>query len=109
MCVCVCLCVSLCVFVCVCVCVCVYMCVCVCVYYYTNVMVFCSADCWTDHKLVYATLRFHPFLRKHTSCRQKRFNVGPLQNGEFVQKFVSHVTQLLESVWVEEADGQTHC
>ena len=70
-------------------------------------MVFRSAECWTDHRLVCATLRLHPVFRKQTSCRQKRFNVGPLHNGEFVQKFVSHVIQLLEDVWDGEADGQT--
>ena len=69
-------------------------------------MVFRSAECWMDHRLVCATLRLHPVFRKQISCRQKRFNVGPLHNGEFGQKFVSHVIQLLEDVWDGEADGQ---
>ena len=64
-------------------------------------MVFRSAECWMDHRLVCATLRLHPVFKKQTSCRQKRFNVGPLYNGEFVQKFVS---QLLEDVWDGEAE-----
>ena len=48
-------------------------------------MVFCSTECWTDHRLVWATLRPHPLFRRRTSCRNKRFNVGPLHNEEYVQ------------------------
>ena len=32
-----------------------------------DLLVFCSDDCWTDHKLVCATLRFHPLFSKCTS------------------------------------------
>ena len=45
--------------------------------------------------------------RKRTSCRQKRFNVSPLHNTEFVQKFVGCVANLLEGVWDEDVDSQT--
>ena len=38
--------------------------------------------------------------------KKKRFNVGPLHD-ECVQKFVSHVTRHLETVWDKKADGQT--
>ena len=73
----------------------------------TDAMVFRSAECWTDHRLVCATLRLLPAFRKQTSCRWGRFDVGPLHDGKFVQKFVSCVTQLLGDVWDGEADGQT--
>ena len=75
--------------------------------YCTDAMVFRSAECWTDHRLVCATLRLLPAFRRQTSCRRGRFNVGPLHDGEFVQKFVSRVTRLLGDVWDGEADGQT--
>ena len=75
--------------------------------YCTDAMVFRSAECWTDHRLVCATLRLLPVFRKQTSCRQGRFNVGPFHDREFVQKFVSRVTRLLRDVWDGEADGQT--
>ena len=75
--------------------------------YCTDAMVFRSAECWTDHRLVCATLRFLPAFRRQISCRRGQFNVGPLHDGEFVQNFVSRVTQLLGDVWDGEADGQT--
>ena len=49
-------------------------------HYCSDAEVFCSAECWTDHKLVCATLGLHPVSRKRTIYRQKRFNVGPLYN-----------------------------
>ena len=76
-------------------------------HYCSDAEVFCSAECWTDHKLVCATLGLHPVFRKRTICRQKRFNVGPLHNTQFVQRFVGQVTKLLEGVWVEDVDSQT--
>ena len=70
-------------------------------------MVFRSAECWTDHSLVCATLRLAPVFRKRPSCEQRRFNVGPLRNEEFAKRFARHVSQLLGDVWGEQADGQT--
>ena len=71
--------------------------------YCTDAMVFRSAECWTDHRLVCATLRLAPVFRKRPSCEQKRFNVGPLRTKE---GFVCDVAQLLGDVWDEQADGQ---
>jgi len=72
--------------------------------YCSDVQVFHSAECWTDYKLV---CRLRSVLKKRLSCKQKRFNVDPLKNREFVKKFVHHVTQLLKEMWDQKADGHT--
>ena len=70
-------------------------------------MVFLSAECWTDHRLVCATLRLQSVFKKQTPCRQRRYNVAPLNNIEFAKEFGDHVAQLLEVVWDRQADGET--
>ena len=68
---------------------------------------FRSAQCWTDHLLLCATMSFIPITHKKSSCRHCRFNVFPLRNTTFASQFVDHVVNLVKSRWDDDADGLT--
>jgi len=73
----------------------------------TDVTVLQSAQCWTDHLLLCATLSFVPVAQRKSSHRRHKFNVGPLKNTNFVSKFTDHVVGLVRSKWNDDADGLT--
>ena len=67
---------------------------------------FRSAQCWTDHLLLCATMSFIPVTHKKSSCRHRRFNVFPSKNTTFASQFVDHVVlHLVKSRWDDDADG----
>ena len=70
----------------------------------TDVTVFRSAHCWTDHLFLCATLSFIPIVQQNSSCRSHRFNVVPLKNATFVSQFTDHVVSLVRS---NDVDGLT--
>ena len=73
----------------------------------TDVTVFRSAQYWTDHLLLCATLGFIPVVQRKSSCRSRRFNVVPLKNATFVSRYTDRVVSLVRSNWNDDADGLT--
>ena len=65
----------------------------------TDVTVFHSAQCCTDHKLFCATLRYSPVVKQRSflSKARRRFNVAPLADNSFVSRFTDHVMHLVNS------------
>ena len=73
----------------------------------TDATVFRSAQCWTDHLLLCATMSFIPVTHKKLSGRHRRLNFFPLRNTTFASRFVDRVVHLVKSRWDDNADGLT--
>ena len=73
----------------------------------TDVTVFCSAQCWMDHKLLCATLKYAPVVKQRSflSKGRRRFNVAPLADSSFASRFTDHVVHLVNSNWCAAVDG----
>ena len=69
-------------------------------------LLYFALQCWTDHKLLCATLKYAPVVgRRSLSSGRRRFNVTSLADDSFVSQFTDHVVQLVESRWCSAVDG----
>ena len=73
----------------------------------TDVTVFHSAQCWTDHKLLSATLKYAPVVKRKFFLLKgrRRFNIAPLTDSSFVSRFTDHVVHLVNSRCCAAVDG----
>ena len=73
----------------------------------TDVTVFCSAQCWMDHKLLCATLKYAPVVKRKSflSKGRRRFNIAPLGDSSFASRFTDRVVYLVNSRWCAAVDG----
>ena len=60
----------------------------------TDVTVFCSTQCWTDHKLLCAALKYDPVVGQTSFSSRRRFNVALLGDEGFVSRFTDHVVHI---------------
>ena len=58
-----------------------------------------SADCWTDHKLARAKLRFSVSVKRNRASGRVRFAVGQLQDSEVRGDYQEKVCAAVESGW----------
>ena len=65
----------------------------------SDVSVFRSADCWTDHKLLRGQLRISLSVRKSRLVMRKRFAVGALKDEKVCESFNEKVCENIESIW----------
>ena len=64
-----------------------------------DVSVLRSADCWTDHKLVRAKLRFSVSVKRSGVSGRTRFAVGRLKDSEIRAEYQERVCTAVESGW----------
>ena len=65
-----------------------------------------SADCWTDHKLLHAQLKFGVAKKKVKAVTRRRFAVDRLRDVKVRERFVEKVCDMVEGSWDEMASGE---